>query len=203
MPTTGIVEKEPIQRRPRPVCEHRDQSTGGKLLRNIRKRNLDDAHPIDRGRDGDRELISRQLSINLNLKRSTFLAEAPGRQRAAWEAQTDASVFCELLRSRGVPCWRRYLGDAITTNGISSLMRKAIMSRAMLSPGRIPASKRSATISTMPRSTETSTLISGYNDRKRAITGARAKSAAGGATVKRSKPAGLERNSLSGSSAAR
>ena len=137
MPTTGIVEKEPIQRRPRPVCEHRDQSTGGKLLRNIRKRNLDDAHPIDRGRDGDRELISRQLSINLNLKRSTFLAEAPWRQRAAWEAQTDASVFCELLRSR---------------------MRKAIMSRAMLSPGRIPASKRPATISTMPRSTETSTL---------------------------------------------
>ena len=48
----------------------------------------------------------------------------------------------------GVSYRSRYRGDAATTNGISSLMRIAIMSRAMRSPGRIPASKRAATMST-------------------------------------------------------
>jgi hypothetical protein len=39
------------------------------------QRNSDDTRRIDRGRDRDRELISRQLSINLNFKSPTLVAK--------------------------------------------------------------------------------------------------------------------------------
>jgi len=62
VPTTGIVEKQAVDRRACPFCEYSDQPTRGELRGNICKRNLNEARPIDCGPDGDRELTGRQLS---------------------------------------------------------------------------------------------------------------------------------------------
>src|SRR5258705_6898817 len=75
------------------------------------------------------------------------------------------------------------------------------MSRSIRSPIRMPASKRSATMSVRASLKDKSREISGYCARNRGIAEPRKKSAAGGGAVRRNRPAGLPRNSFADSSA--
>src|SRR5579885_1518749 len=70
------------------------------------------------------------------------------------------------------------------------------MSRSMRSPGRIPASNRSLTMSRRVPSALTSSMIFGCLARKRANNGSISSVATGGGTVMRSCPAGVLRKSL-------
>ncbi len=72
----------------------------------------------------------------------------------------------------------------------------------MTLPRRKPASKRPATMSIRPTSTEISMVISGYLARKRANIGASVNFATGGGSVRRRCPAGRSRNALTDSIAA-
>ena len=109
MPSVGVASaagwdsrEERIQLWLIPVGEYRHEPTRGKLRGNIRSRQLHKTRTVDGRCDGDARFTGDQRPLDVHLKSSAFLAEAPRHQRTAGRAEADASVFGHGLVARRV-----------------------------------------------------------------------------------------------------
>ena len=145
-------------------------------------------------------VVEHEGTLDTNLEWPALVLEVPGVEPAGPDAPVvDAAMAREVAGRAGHRWSAKYDGAPTTAIWMSGPIRTAIISFSTMSPKRIPASMRSATMSVRLSSMIISTRISGCDARKRGSTGITTVETACLVAVRRTVPDGFPRKAPSAS----